>query len=156
LRTISIITALLVAVVATACGDDDGGATTTTATEPGTPTTAATAPTVEALDGTLDVTLANWSFSAGAWVVPAGESIVVNLENPSTQPHTWTLLTAGAEWTSSADLDLDEILANSQGIPAGADGTLEFTAPEPGTYQVVCTISGHIGLGMVAELIVEG
>ncbi len=108
-----------------------------------------------AIDGVIHVTLFNWEFSPVASAVTSGEPIVVNLENPSSHPHTWALLTAGTQWTTWEDFDQEQILATTQGIPPDGTDTLQFTAPEPGTYQVVCTVRGHIQRGMVAELVVE-
>ncbi len=37
---------------------------------------------------------------------------------------------------------------------AGDSATLQFTALEPGTYKIYCTIEGHEAAGMIGELIV--
>ncbi len=181
MRKATIITSVVMALVMTACGDDDQVATTeaaaastaapaetttttttptetttttTTPTEITTTTTAAPAP-LAAPDGTINVILTTWEFSPVSSVVTAGQSIVINLENRSSHPHTWALLTAGTQWTTWEDFDLEQILVATQGIPADGTDTLEFIAPEPGTYQVVCTVRGHIQRGMVAEFVVE-
>jgi plastocyanin len=185
LRKASIITAVVMALVTTACGGDKEVATTEAAevatteaaevatteaaevatTEAAaastmapveTTTTAAAAAPVPAREGTIKVTLLNWEFSPVASAVTSGEPIVVDLENRSSHPHTWALLTAGTQWATWEDFDLEQILAATQGIPADGFETLEFIAPEPGTYQVVCTVRGHIQRGMVGELVVEG
>lgn len=168
------------ALVVTACGVDDEVArtepaaataaptetttataapatTTTTTAAPAETTTTTTAPVpVPARDGTIDVTLTNWQFSPVSSAVVSGEPIVVNLENRSSHSHTWALLSAGSQWTTYADFDLEQILVITQGIPADGTDTVQFIAPEPGIYQVVCTVRGHIQRGMVAELVVEG
>ncbi len=181
MRRASIITAVVMALVTTACGGDNEVATTevvaitiagpaesttttaapaenttTTAAPAETTTTTAAPADLSAPDGTINVTLTNWEFSPVSSAVTSGEPIVINLENRSSQPHTWALLTAGTQWTTWEDFDLEQILATTQGIPADGTDTLEFIAPEPGTYQVVCTVRGHIQRGMVAELVVEG
>ncbi|MEX1207833.1 MAG: cupredoxin domain-containing protein [Acidimicrobiia bacterium] len=173
----SIITAVVMALVTTACGGESEVATTeaavastgapvetttttveapaaSTTTQVETTTTTGTLAPVVVTDGTVGVTLTNWAFAPTSIVVTSGEPIVVTLENLSTRSHNWAILTAGSQWTSSQDLDLDQILASTQGIPADGTDTLQFTAPEPGTYQVVCTVTGHIQQGMVAELVV--
>jgi len=134
-------------------------ATTTTAVPADTTTTAAVAAPAVAVDGMIDIMLVSFEFSPVSWVVTSGEPIVINvinMENSSSEPHTWTLLAAGTVWTTWRDFDLEQILATTQGVPANSMATLEFTAPEPGTYQVVCTVRGHIQRGMVGELVVEG
>ena len=167
------------ALVMTACGDDDqvatteaaaaspvpAEATTTTATPAETTTITATpvetttttaAPVAAPPDGTINVILTNFAISPVSLVVQEGEPIVLHLENRTEYPHTWALLTAGTQWTTWEDFDLEQILAGTQGIPADGTDTLEFIAPEPGIYQVVCAVRGHIERGMVAELVVEG
>lgn len=180
MRKASIITSVVMALVMTACGDDDQVATTqaaaastaapaetttTTAIPAETTTTTATpvetttttaAPAAAPPDGTINVILTDFEISSVSSAVISGEPIVVNLENRASEAHTWALLTAGTQWTTWEDFDLEQILATSQGIPGGGTATLEFIAPEPGTYQVVCTVRGHIQRGMVAELVVEG
>ena len=170
LRKALIITAAVMALVMTACGADDEVATTepavstaapaettTTTAAPAETTTTTTAPVpVPARDGTIEVTLTNWQFSPISSAVISGEPIVVNLTNPSTQSHTWALLSAGSQWTTYQDFDLEQVLVTTQGIPENGTDTVQFIAPEPGTYQVVCTVRGHIQRGMVAELVVEG
>ena len=37
---------------------------------------------------------------------------------------------------------------------AGETATLQFTAMEPGTYEIFCSIEGHKEAGMIGELIV--
>jgi uncharacterized cupredoxin-like copper-binding protein len=37
---------------------------------------------------------------------------------------------------------------------AGESSTLEFTALEPGTYEIFCSIEGHKEAGMIGKLIV--
>ncbi len=161
LRKATIITSVVMALVMTACGGDNQVATTeaaaaSTAVPAETTTTTAAPAPLAAPDGTINVTLVNWEFSPVAAAVTSGEPIVVNVENLSSHAHTWTLLTAGTQWTTWEDFDLEQILASTQGVPADGTHTLQFIAPEPGTYQVVCAVRGHIQRGMVGELVVEG
>ncbi len=49
--------------------------------------------------------------------------------------------------------DYDEANALFEAVLApGESETVSFQAPPAGTYQVVCSISGHFTAGMVAEL----
>ncbi len=38
--------------------------------------------------------------------------------------------------------------------PAGGSNVLQFTAVEPGTYRIFCSVEGHVEAGMIGELIV--
>ena len=40
-------------------------------------------------------------------------------------------------------------------VRAGEYSTLQFTALEPGTYEIFCSIEGHKEAGMIGELIVD-
>jgi uncharacterized cupredoxin-like copper-binding protein len=52
--------------------------------------------------------------------------------------------------------DEDKILWELDGVQPGTSKSDTFTAPtEPGEYDVICGIPGHIELGMVATLIVK-
>jgi plastocyanin len=54
------------------------------------------------------------------------------------------------------DKDESSILWELDGVPAGATQSDTFTAPtEPGEYDVICGIPGHIEMGMIATLIVK-
>jgi uncharacterized cupredoxin-like copper-binding protein len=61
---------------------------------------------------------------------------------------------------SEADLPEteEELLADfvnvEDEVEAGATKTLTFTAPDAGTYQVICAIEGHFDAGMEGELTV--
>jgi len=54
------------------------------------------------------------------------------------------------------DKDEDKILWELDAVQAGTTLSGTFTAPtEPGEYDVICGVPGHIELGMVATLIVK-
>ena len=103
----------------------------------------------------IDITLSSYEISPASATMTSGEPVVVNVENLSARTHTWTLLAAGTQWASTDDMDPEQILVTTSELGLNGTETLQFTAPEPGTYQVVCTVHGHIRLGMVAELVVE-
>jgi len=161
--------------IAAACGDDDAATTsaapataqtpattqapaTTVAPEPAASTAAPAETTTSTEDNgaqVIDITLTSYEFSPGSTTLRSGEPVVVNVENLSSRKHTWTLLTAGTEWATTDEMDSEQILVTTAELGLNDIEALEFTAPEPGTYQVVCTIRSHIRLGMIAELIVE-
>ena len=146
--------------VVAACGDDDTTATQATA-PPATeapasteaPTTTTTTTTEPA--GGINITLATHEISPVSLTVTSGEPVVLNVENLSSLNHNWALLTAGTQWASKDDFDSEQILVTTSDLLFQGTETLRFTAPAPGTYQVVCTFGRHIDLGMVAELVVE-
>ncbi|MEM9175077.1 MAG: plastocyanin/azurin family copper-binding protein [Myxococcota bacterium] len=81
--------------------------------------------------------------------------------------HNFVLLSAGTEVTafglaaaSARDTGYipasmkDAVLANTEVIGGGESTTIEFDAPPPGTYDYMCSFTGHFGT-MRGKLIVE-
>ncbi len=83
----------------------------------------------------------------------AGE-VTIDLVNTASGAHDLAVMRSGVTLTRSADFDATMSL-----------GKLDWTAPrsttsmtltlEPGTYQVICTLPGHVEAGMTSLLIVE-
>lgn len=77
-------------------------------------------------------------FDPPAVTAPAGASVVLAFENKSTVPHNLTF-------------DAPISAATATVVSPGASETLEFQAPDPGTYAFVCTLHP----GMAGTLTVE-
>ncbi len=93
--------------------------------------------------------------------VPAGEEVTVSLENTGSITHEWIILEQGVVITDEEEFPEDVWAWESnfwgQELTAGQGSSFNFTAPaEPGTYQIICAIPGHLSAGMVGELTVEG
>jgi nitrite reductase (NO-forming) len=85
--------------------------------------------------------------------VPAGAPVTVTFNNEGVLEHNWLLTSTRVEPT--AVTEADAISGATSGLtPGGESTTFSFTAPPPGTYQVVCTVPGHAVGGMVAEFTV--
>lgn len=122
---------LLVAVVAAGCGgDDDGGRESST---------------------TLDVSMVEFEFDPTTFVVPAGEEITLNLSNAGSVEHEFALLNAGTQIEAEADFEESMVYFEAE-LEPGDSGTFTFTAPDEGSYQVVCVIPGHFTAGMEGQL----
>lgn len=127
---------LVLVLLVAACGGDD-------ASENGGPTTAS-------------VALDDFLFAPEEVTLVSGVEVTVNVSNIGGIQHSWVVLTQGEEITSSAALTDDRILAASAGLEPGESGSVTFTLPGPGTYQVVCNIPGHIEANMVGTLEATG
>jgi plastocyanin len=104
---------------------------------------------------TLDVTLNEFSFTPNAWTVNAGQQVTINLKNAGTVTHDFTIMKTPISG-SFTDADKANEFWASQMVAAGQSVTQTFTAPStPGTYQVICTESGHFEAGMVGTLTVK-
>ena len=62
-----------------------------------------------------------------------------------------------SDGTIQHDVVVVDTSARTARLAAGAEGVLDLTGLEPGTYTVICSVTGHESLGMKAELeIVSG
>jgi uncharacterized cupredoxin-like copper-binding protein len=135
MRRLSFLCAVL---LVAGCGDSGGTTTTQGATGP----------------QSVTVTLEDYFFSPESVTVAAGATVNVTGDNPSGTDHTWTVLTAGDEVSTAVGLPDERVLFRVYGTP-GSSAVGSFVAPEPGIYQVICIISGHVELGMTGTLIVS-
>jgi len=106
---------------------------------------------------TLNVTATDKGYDSPTYTVPAGAEVTVNLTNNGAIEHEFALLKLGQHVTPPfGDKDEDKIFWELDGVDAGETKSDTFTAPtEPGEYDVICGIPGHIEMGMVATLIVK-
>jgi uncharacterized cupredoxin-like copper-binding protein len=108
----------------------------------------------------LEVTATDFQFSPDSWTVPAGQEISIDITNSGSVLHEWVLMRPGVNIESEADLPEteEELLAEfvyvEDEVEAGANKTLTFTAPDVGTYQVICAIETHFDAGMEGTLTV--
>lgn len=106
----------------------------------------------------IDVTLDEFSMTPSDWTIAAGEQITINITNDGTIDHEWVILKSGVTIASEADLPEteEELLADfvywEEEVEAGDSQTFTFTAPEAGTYQIVCAIEDHFNGGMKGDL----
>ena len=117
----------------------------------------------EAAGASLEVTVTDFQFSPNSWTVSAGEEVSIEITNDGAVVHEWVLMQPGVRIESEADLPEteEELLADfvnvEEEVEPGSTTTLTFTAPEAGTYQVICAIEGHFAAGMEGELtVIEG
>ncbi len=106
---------------------------------------------------TLNVATTDTGYDSKTYTVPAGAEITLKMTNNGSVVHEFAILKLG-EHVSSPFSDDDEakIFWELDDVEAGETKSGTFTAPtEPGEYDIVCGIPGHIELGMVATLIVK-
>ena len=105
---------------------------------------------------TLNVTTNDQGYDSSTYTVPAGAEVTVNLTNKGAAAHVFDILKLGEHVTppyqpSDKDKILWELVAKTGETTSGT-----FTAPtEPGEYDIICRVPGHIQLGMTATLVVE-
>ncbi len=79
------------------------------------------------------------------WTVPAHADVIVTLENKGTLKHNWAIVKKGATIPAPYEEgQAGNILLYGVGmVYHNSQTTATFTAPEPGEYIVICTVSGH-------------
>ena len=126
----NLIAVIIVAILLTACG---GG------NEPST---------------TLKADMTDFHFTPGNFIVPAGQEINFVGANSGAVVHEFIIMKLGTSVGDKFDAeDSVNILWQIQ-VQPGSRVTGTFTIPDPGEYQVVCGVSGHLAAGMVAKLVV--
>ena len=104
---------------------------------------------------TIDVSMAEFTFEPGDFVVPAGQEITLHATNNGAVEHEFVIMKYGQTIGEDFGDEDEENIYWEVEIPAGESDTVTFTAPsEPGEYQVICGIPGHFIAGMVGSLTV--
>jgi uncharacterized cupredoxin-like copper-binding protein len=106
---------------------------------------------------TLNVTATDQGYDSQTYTVPAGAEVTLTLTNNGAIEHEFAILKLDQHVTPPfGEKDEDKILWELDGVQPGTSKSDTFTAPtEPGEYDVICGIPGHIELGMTATLIVK-
>lgn len=106
---------------------------------------------------TLNVTATDTGYDLTTYTVPAGAKVTLNMTNTGVLEHEFAILKLGEHVTPPfGEKDEDKILWELDGVQAGTTKSDSFTAPtQPGSYDVICGIPGHIEKGMIATLVVK-
>jgi uncharacterized cupredoxin-like copper-binding protein len=102
------------------------------------------------------VTMSEFDFDPAQISVPAGSQVNLTLVNDGTLAHEFVIIKKDLQITApfEEDQDEDKIYWENE-VEAGESETETFTAPEePGEYQVICGIAGHLEQGMQGTLTV--
>ena len=106
---------------------------------------------------TLNVTATDTGYDSTTYTVPAGGQVTVNMTNNGVLQHEFAILKKDQHVTPPfGEKDENKIFWELDGVDAGTTKSGTFTAPtEPGSYDIICGIPGHIEKGMIATLIVK-
>ena len=103
----------------------------------------------------LSVDLTDFAFKPNTFKVPAGKEIAVTVTNKGANVHEFVIMKAGTKVEPPfGDKDEGNIYWEIDDVQPGQTKTANFTAPGPGTYQVVCGQPKHIEMGMLGTLTV--
>jgi len=101
----------------------------------------------------LRVELSDFSISPNQLSVPAGAEIQIRVANKGTVEHNFYIMQYGVD---VGDMFDEEDIAHAYwdaNVQPDDSVDLSFTAPDqPGIYQIVCGMPGHLQAGMVGTL----
>ncbi|HNQ96148.1 MAG TPA: cupredoxin domain-containing protein [Anaerolineales bacterium] len=110
----------------------------------------------------ISLEASDFAYSTPSITVPAGQPVTLTMHNAGAVEHDFVI----------EKINVTDVQASDSGPAAhhqvghapeydlhffaksGETETLEFTALEPGTYQIFCSVEGHKEAGMIGELIV--
>ena len=87
----------------------------------------------------------------GTLTVPPGSNNVINFEQNDGTPHSAEIGPGtGPVPNSGGDVAIPRAYTNKvvEGLPQGATDVMRFTAPDSGTYRIICGVPGHALSGM--------
>ncbi len=101
----------------------------------------------------ITVDMTDFAFTPNQHIVPASQEITLQIQHDGTVEHDFIIMKYGTEVGAHFN---EEDLVNVYWqikIQPGESQTVTFTAPsEPGTYQIVCGMAGHVEAGMVGQM----
>jgi len=103
----------------------------------------------------VNFTMTDFAFSPGEFTIRAGQEITLHITHEGTVQHNFIVMKFGTDAGEMFDeADQDNIFWE-MALQPGDSKTVLFTAPEqPGAYQIICGMPGHLQSGMVGKLIV--
>lgn len=109
----------------------------------------------------VTVTFTDFMYAPNTITVPVNQPITLTLKNEGAVEHDFVV----------QDINVSDVQVQNDSMgghhmdamveydlhastPAGGSNVVKFTALEPGTYRIFCSVEGHVEAGMVGELIV--
>ena len=114
-------------------------------------------------DMTIDIKAQNMRFVPETIEVPAGQNVMIRMQNMDENQHDFEVGGLTAEIMDrtgmkdeSMDMDMSGGMMGTVNMHSAAKGkaSVTFQADKPGTYDIYCTMTGHKESGMVGKLIV--
>ena len=110
----------------------------------------------------ITIIMNEFLYAPASITIPVNQPVILTLENNGAQEHDFVIenidvvsvIAEGGSTgqhhmtTDASEYDLHISTA------VGSTSTLSFTATQPGTYKILCSIQGHEVAGMIGELIV--
>jgi uncharacterized cupredoxin-like copper-binding protein len=108
------------------------------------------------------VEASDFAYNPASITVPAGQPVTLTLKNAGAVEHDFvvdTIQVTDVEASESGPAEHHQMDEPEYDLHffarAGESAVLKFTALEPGTYEIFCSIEGHKEAGMIGKLIVS-
>ena len=103
----------------------------------------------------MDFTMTDFAFSPGEFTIPAGREITLHINHDGTVEHDFIIMKYGTDAGEMFDEADQENVFWEMALQPGDSKTVLFAAPDqPGAYQIICGMPGHLQSGMVGKLMV--
>jgi uncharacterized cupredoxin-like copper-binding protein len=110
----------------------------------------------------ITVELTDFTYTPSSITIPAGQPVVLTINNTGLVEHDFVVEKINISDVVVQDDSVGGHHAHGDApaydlhvsTGAGQTNVLQFTALEPGTYKIFCSVAGHIEAGMLGELIV--
>ena len=103
----------------------------------------------------MSFTMTDFAFTPNEFTVPAGEENTLHITHDGTVAHNFIVMQYGMDAGEMFDKEDEANTYWQIDVQPDETKTITFVAPEqPGMYQVICGMVGHLQSGMVGKLIV--
>jgi uncharacterized cupredoxin-like copper-binding protein len=103
----------------------------------------------------ISFTMTDFAFTPNEFTVTSGEEITLNVKHHGTMEHNFIVMKYGTDAGEMFDEEDKVNVFWEIDVQPGDARTAVFKAPEePGTYQIICGMVGHLQSGMVGKLVV--
>jgi uncharacterized cupredoxin-like copper-binding protein len=101
----------------------------------------------------IHVDMTDFAFTPNQYIVPAGQEITLHVEHDGTVEHDFIIMKYDTSVGDHFDKEDQQNVYWQIKVQPGQSQTITFIAPEqPGTYQIVCGMAGHVEAGMVGKM----
>lgn len=101
----------------------------------------------------ISVDMTDFAFTPNQYKVPAGQEITLQVAHDGLVTHEFIIMKYGTEVGEHFNEEDRPNIYWQIDVQPGESNSFTFQAPDqPGTYQVVCGMAGHVEAGMVGKL----